>query len=130
MIIAVSRLTGLIVGAQVSQDRSQATLQAVVDALPAAARYTSDGHAAYADLVWPEGSEHIISRQKEETYTVESLNANLRTSLKRLARRCRCFSRSLEALRRAIRLFVYYYNRRQRLYLAHPTYRGHLPLLV
>lgn len=101
----------------------------MVDTLPRATRSTSDGHAAYQEVVWPEGSQHLVSIGKEETYTVESLNANLRTYLKRLARRCRCFSRSLDALRRAVRLFVYYYNQRQRLYLAHPRLRGHLPLL-
>ena len=116
-------------GEQVSLDRSLATLQSVVDRLPSAQRYTSDGHAASAELVWPEGAEHVVSLGKEETYTIESLNANLRTYLKRLARRSRCFSRSLDALRRAVRLFAYYYNHRQRLYLAHPSLRGRLPLL-
>lgn len=101
----------------------------MVDTLPRATHYTSDGHAAYQEVVWPEDSQHLVSVGKEETYTVESLNANLRTYLKRLARRSRCFSRSLEALQRAVRLFVYYYNQRQRLYLAHPKLRGHLPLL-
>jgi hypothetical protein len=71
----------------------------------------------------------VLSVGKEDTYMVESLNANLRTYLARLARASRCFSRSLEALRRAVRLFVYHYNQRQRLYLAHPAYRGRLPLL-
>jgi hypothetical protein len=81
-------------------------------------------------VIWPEGGQHLLSLGKEETYTIESLNANLRTYLKRLVRRTRCFSRSLEALRRAVRLFVYSYNQRQRLYLAHPSLRGHLPLLT
>lgn len=130
MIVAVSRTTGLIVGQQVSQDRSLPTLQALTDTLPLAHRYTSDGHAVYAELVWPQGSQHVVSLGKEETHTIESLNANLRTYLGRLARRSRCFSRSLEALRQALRLFVYYYNHRQRLYLAHPTLRGRLPLLI
>src|SRR5579885_1852923 len=130
VIVAVSRTTGLIVGEQVSLDRSLAGLQAVVDTLPPAPRSTSDGRAAYAELVWPEGSQHLVSLGKEETYTIESVNANLRTYLKRLARRSRCFSRSLEALRRALRLFIYYYNHRQRRYLAHPTLRGHLTLLT
>ena len=120
----------MIVGEQVSLNRDLATLQALVDTVPLARRYTSDGHAAYAELVWPEGSQHIISLGKEETYTIESVNANLRTYLQRLARRSRCFSRSLEALQRAIRLFVYHYNHRQRLYLAHPSLRGRLPLLT
>ena len=127
--MAVARDTGLIVGQAVSLDRGLETLQAVADTLPVARRYASDGHAAYSEVLWPEGGQYVLSVGKEETHTIESVNANLRTYLKRLARRQRCFSRSLEALRRAVRLFVYHYNLRQRLYLAHPSYRGCLPLL-
>jgi|YelNatPaOPRAMG01_1025707.scaffolds.fasta_scaffold222795_2 IS1 family transposase len=127
--MAVARDTGLIVGQAVSQERSLEMFQALADTLPSAQRYASDGLAAYAELVWPEGGQHVLSLRKEETHTVESLNANLRTYLKRLARSSRCFSRSVEALRRAVRLFVYHYNRRQAVYLAHPAYRGRLPLL-
>lgn len=127
--MAVARDTGLIVGQAVSLDRSLETLQALVDRLPAAERYASDGHAAYAEVIWPEGGQYVLSRGKEETHTIESVNANLRTYLGRLARHSRCFSRSLESLRRAVQLFVYHYNQRQRLYLAHPSYRGRLPLL-
>ena len=128
--MAVARGSGLIVGQAVSLDRSLPTLQAFADMLPPAPCYTSDGHAAYQEIIWPQGSSHIVSQAKEETYTIESLNANLRTYLGRLARRSRCFSRSLEALRQAIRLFVSYYNQRQRLYLVHSSYRGRLPLLI
>ena len=127
--MAVARDTGLIVGQTVSQDRSLETFQALADTLPAARRYISDGLGVSAELIWPQAGQHVLSRRKEETYTVESLNANLRTYLARLARSSRCFSRSLAALQRAVRLFVYHYNRRQRLYLAHPAYRGRLPLL-
>jgi IS1 family transposase len=127
--MAVARGSGLIVGQAVTLDRGLPTLQAFADTLPPASRYTSDGHAAYQEIVWPQESSHLISQAKEETYTIESLNANLRTYLGRLARRSRCFSRSLEALRRAVRLFVYYYNQRRRLYLAHPALQGRLPLL-
>jgi hypothetical protein len=81
-------------------------------------------------LVLSNTDQHLVSLGKEEPYTIESVNANLRTSLKRLARRSRCFSRPLEALRRALRLFAYYDNHRQRLYLAHPTLRGRLTLLT
>jgi IS1 family transposase len=119
----------LIVGEQVSQDRGLATLQTAVATLPPAQRSTSDGHAAYAELVWPEGSQHIASLAKAETYLVESLHARLRTYLARLERHRRCFSRSVEAVRRAVRLFVSYYNQRQRLYLAHLALKGCLPLL-
>ncbi|HLY30530.1 MAG TPA: hypothetical protein VKQ36_05855, partial [Ktedonobacterales bacterium] len=53
--------------------------------MPTSKGFTSDGHAAYSELVLPEGSQHIVSICKEETHTIENLTANLRTSLKRLA---------------------------------------------
>lgn len=114
--MAVARESGLIVGQAISLDRGLETLQAVADTLPAAQGYASDGPAAYSEGIWPAGGQHILSLGKANTHTIESVNANLRTYLKRLARRNRCFSRSLEALRRAVRLIVYYYNQRQRLY--------------
>ena len=127
--MAVARDTGLLVGQAVSLDRGLETLQAVADTLPAAARYASDGQVAYSEVLWPDGGQHILSVGKEETHTIESVNVHLRTFLKRLLRCWRCFSRSLDALRRAVRLFVYHYNQRQLLYLAHPSYHGSLPLL-
>jgi insertion element IS1 protein InsB len=49
---------------------------------------------------------------KSQTSSVEGTNADLRHYLARLARRSRCFSRCLEALRRAVDLFVRFYNAR------------------
>lgn len=108
---------------------SWAAMQEFVDRLPGANHYCSDGLAVYAELMWPQGSEHIISRGKEQTHNIESLNADLRTYLGRLKRRSRCFSRSWEALTRAVRLFVWHYNKRRRVILKHPQYRNALPLL-
>ena len=104
-------------------------MQAVIDQLPAAGQYCTDGLAVYQDLVWPEHSQHTVSVGKRDTHTIESVNANLRTYLKRFARRTRCFSRCIESLRRSLRLFVWHYNRRQRLLLTRPRYRSALPLL-
>ena len=115
---AVARDTGLIVGAEVLEELSWEGVQGVIDTLPAARNYCTDQSTIYPDLLWPEGSTHIISKGKEQTHTIESLNANLRHYLKRLARKTRCFSKCLLALRRAVRLFVWYYNRRQRVALA------------
>jgi IS1 family transposase len=127
--MAVARDTGLIVGQAVSQERRLETLQTLADTLPPAEHYASDGLVAYAEVIWPQAGMHLLSVGKADTHTVESLNANLRAYLARLARSSRCFSRSLEALQRAVRLFAYHYNQRQRLYLAHPAYHGRLPLL-
>ena len=115
---AVARESGLIVGAQVLEELSWEDVQAFVDALPPAHSYCTDQSSIYPDLLWPEGSSHLISQAKELTHTIESLNANLRHYLKRLCRRTRAFSKCIQALRRAVRLFVWYYKRRQRIILA------------
>jgi len=132
-VVSVARETRLIGGAQVLESREEASMQQYADELPQAQRYSSDQLAVYGDLLWPDtpegkGSSYVISYGKEETYTIESINADLRTYLGRLKRKSRCFSRSIEALRRAIRLFVWYYNRRRRTYLANPRLKGNLCL--
>ena len=103
-------------------------MQEFIDRLPRSSRYCSDALAVYQELVWPPASEHVVSIGKEETYTIESLNADLRTYLGRLKRRSRCFSRCWEALVRAVRMFSWHYNRRRRLILQHPKYRNGLSL--
>jgi hypothetical protein len=70
----------------------------------------------------------VVSIAKEETYTIEGINADLRTYLGRRKRRSRCFSRSAAKQAEAVRLFVWHYNRRQRVINAIPAYRGTLPL--
>lgn len=55
---------------------------------------------------------HTLMDDKSQTSSVEGTNADLRHYLARLARRSRCFSRCLEALRRAVDLFVRFYNAR------------------
>jgi hypothetical protein len=109
-------------------------MQPFADALPAVGRYCTDGAAVYGEAgarwaAWPEDAWHVVSIAKEETYTIEGINADLRTYLGRLKRRSRCFSRSAAKLVEAVRLFVWHYNRRQRVINANPAYRGTLPLL-
>jgi len=118
----------------VVEERNWANMQAHADDLPFANRYCSDELDVYGELLWPPNpqggnSSYVISHGKDETYTIEGVNADLRTYLGRLKRRSRCFSRCIHALRRAIRLFVWYYNKRQRTYLANPRLKGNLCLL-
>ena len=60
--------------------------------------------------------------QQIKTYSVEGDNAELRHYLARLGRKSRCFSRCIRALWRAVKLFVYSWNRRQLHKRAYPTY--------
>ena len=132
--IGTARESRLIVGADVLWERDWEAMQPVVDTLPPADHYYSDDLAVYSDVIWPDhpdGSterQHQVSEGKRDTYTVEGMNADLRTYLGRLKRRSRCFSRCIEALRRAVRLFVWFYNKRQRLINRCPQFKGNLSL--
>ena len=123
----VDRSSRCIVGWAVSTDRTPEIMQQVADSGPAAARTCHDGYNTYESLVY--AGEHILSDGKAEVYSVESVNADLRHYLARLARRSRCFSRSLAALRLALRLFVYYFNQRCLQRMAYPTYASTYPLV-
>ena len=59
-------------------------MQQYADEVPQAQRYSTDQLAVYGDLLWPdtpqgEGSTYVVSYGKEQTYTIESINADLRT---------------------------------------------------
>ncbi len=127
--VAVARDSRLIVGQWVTRVVDWVGTQFFADTLPVAQRYCTDGGAVYPVVAWPEDGTHVLSVNKDETDTIEGINADLRTYLGRLKRRSRCFSRSAAKLEEAVRLFVWHYNRRRRLINAHPAYRDALPLL-
>jgi IS1 family transposase len=121
----VDRRTSCILAWAVESERSEDCLQQMVDDAPQAAYYFSDLFATYRSLVYsPRG--YTPMPDKSETYRVEGDNAEIRHYLARLARRSRCFSRYIKALRVAIKLFVFAWNQRQ-LYKAHyPNYPAHV----
>lgn len=96
-------------------------MQALVDRAPPAARYYSDQLAVYDEVVYSPG-KHESLPTKSQTYAVEADNAELRHYLARLGRKSRCFSRSVAALRQAVKLFVFAWNRRQIQRHAYPKY--------
>jgi insertion element IS1 protein InsB len=121
----VDRTTSCMVGWAVEKERSQAVLQALVDAAPQARFYYSDLFATYRTLIYAPGL-YTPMPDKSETFRVEGDNAELRHYLARLARRSRCFSRSIRALRRAVKLFVFAWNPRQLYHQRFPKYPAHL----
>ncbi len=94
----------------------------MLDRSPQAAHYYSDGYTLYEALIYTPG-QHVGVVDKSQTYSVETDNAELRHYLARLARRSRCFSRCIDALRQAIKLFVFAWNRRQLHKRAFPAYQ-------
>lgn len=97
----------------------------MLDEMPQATQYFSDDMGTYHTLVYSPGDHQALS-DKSQTYSVEGDNADLRHYLARLARRSRCFSRSIHALRNAVQLFVYFWNQRQLYKRRFPTYPVHL----
>src|SRR5882724_3135181 len=121
----VDRTTSCILAWAVEPVRTEQTLQSLVDSAPQARFYYSDLFATYRNLVYAPG-RYTPMPDKSETYRVEGDNAELRHYLARLARRSRCFSRCIHALRRAVKLFVYLWNRRQLYHQRYPRYPAHL----
>ena len=106
----VSRLPRQIVGFDVAFDKSPERIQAIVDSAPEAKNYCTDGWSGYVDVVYP--GRHIRNvHNKNDTFTVEGVNADLRHYIPLLARRSRCFPRKLETLHAVIEVFAEAYNK-------------------
>ena len=106
-------------------ERTQEAIQQMVDDAPKAKWYFTDGFDAYSRL-WYHYGRYEVSQGKNDTYSVEGDNAELRHYLARLARKSRCFSRCLEALQNALKLFVFAFNRRQLHKQLFPNYQPHV----
>ena len=110
LITMVSRSPRQIVGFDVAFEKSPERVQAIVDGAPSAKHYCTDGWFGYIDVIYP--GEHIRNtHDKGDTFTVEGINADLRHYIPILARRSRCFARTLETLQAVVAVFVDAYNR-------------------
>ena len=105
----VSRLPRQIVGFDVAFDKSPERIQALVDTAPPAENYCTDGYLGYIDVVYP--GRHVRNiHDKNDTFTVEGVNADLRHYIPLLRRRSRCFPRKLDTLQAVLRVFADAYN--------------------
>ncbi len=73
--------------------------------------------------MWSTLLAHTVRVGKQDTYSVEGCNADLRQYIAVLARKTRCVTRSQASLRDTMRLFVDAYNRRQLHAFRYPHYR-------
>ena len=93
----------------VAFDKSPERIQAIVDNAPEAKNYCTDGWTGYADVVYP--GRHIRNASnKNDTFTVEGVNADLRHYIPILRRRSRCFPRKLDTLKAVLDVFAEAYN--------------------
>lgn len=99
-----------IVGFRVSYTRTAKEMQAIVDNSMWADNYATDGNFTYMDVDFP--GKHIRNyTDKSDTHNVESINADLRHYIPGLARRSRCFFRSLDTFEAVVSVFVDAYNK-------------------
>ena len=105
----VNRTPRQIAGFDVAFDKSPERIQAIVDNAPESKNYCTDGWTGYIDMLYP--GRHIRNvNNKNDTFTVEGVNADLRHYIPVLRRRSRCFPRKLETLRVVIEVFAEAYN--------------------
>jgi len=99
-------------------------MQDLVERGPQATPYESAAFALHRRLVSYPG-HHEGAPDQRQTSSVAGEKADPRYDLACLARKSRCFSRSIEALRCAVKLFVAAWNRCQfhkRTYLTYPCH--------
>jgi len=73
----ISREPRQIVGFDFARDKSPGRIQAIVDSAPEAQKYCTDRYLGYIYVVYP--GRHIRNiKNKDDTYTVEGINADLR----------------------------------------------------
>jgi hypothetical protein len=109
VMMMVSREPRQIAGFDVAFDKSPERIQAIVDSGPWGEAYFSDGWNGYKDVVYP-GKYTQNFHNKKDTFTVEGVNADLRCYIPILARRSRCFARTLDTLYAVVAVFVDAYN--------------------
>lgn len=106
----ISRIPRQIVGFAVDNKKLQSTLQGIVDSVPPAQRYFTDGYYGYAEVIFP-GRLYQNIYNKNDTYLVEGTNADLRHYIPGLRRRSRCFYRTLETFHTVLSVFIDAYNK-------------------
>jgi len=104
----ISREPRQVIGFAAAADKKSYRIQEFVDSAPEAMNYCTDG--GYLDVIF--SGRHIRNvHTKKDTHNIESINADLRHHISGLARRSRCFFRSIETLQAVISVFVDAYNK-------------------
>jgi IS1 family transposase len=106
----ISRTPRQIAAFDVDKSVSSARLQSMVDSVPPANRYCTDGLKIYLDVDFLGGHVYNVD-DKSDTRNVESVNADLRHYIPALRRRSRCFFRTLETFYAVLSVFADAYNK-------------------
>jgi len=106
----ISREPRQIVGFAVENSKSSDTIQRIVDSVPPAKYYYTDGYYGYANVDFC-GLHKQNFANKDDTHIIESTNSDLRHYISGLHRRSRIFYRTLETFRAVLSVFIDAYNK-------------------
>jgi IS1 family transposase len=106
----MSRMPRQIVGFNVDNSVNAKSIQEVVNSVPSAEEYYTDGGTAYMEVIF-DGKHRRNTFDKSDTHRIESTNADLRHHIKGLSRRSRCFFRSVETMTAVLSVFLDAYNK-------------------
>ena len=109
MITLVKRKPRQIVDFDVAYDKSENRIQKIVDSAIKAKFYYSDVNPSYQKVSY--SGQHFYFRDKSHTFSVESVNSDIRKYIAALQRKSKCFFRSLETFQAIMHVFVYAYNK-------------------
>jgi len=106
----VSRNPRQIVAFDVDISVKSKLIQQMTDNVPPFEKYFTDGCPTYLDVIFPGRHKRNI-HNKNDTYTVEGSNADLRHYIAGLRRKSRCFFRKVETIKAMLYIFINAYNK-------------------
>ena len=122
MITIVARKERKLVGFDIANDKETERIQELIDDSPKADFYHADGYVSYQEVSYYGYFQHHYD--KSETYTVESVNSDLRKYIPFLQRKSKCFLRSLDTARAVLKIFMHAYNKFNQQKQEHPKYKN------
>ena len=105
----VNKKTREILGYDIARDRPLQRIQNLVDNAPKAEFYFSDAFPVYSQICYD--GVYCALNNKSQTFTVESVNADLRHYIPPLHRKSRCFFVLLILFFAVFKIFVLAFNK-------------------
>ena len=106
----ISREPRQIVAFAVDKSKAEKIIQRMVDSVPPAKKYYTDGYYGYANIDFV-GQHMRNATNKNDTHLIESTNADLRHYIPGLRRRSRIFYRTIETFHAVLSVFIDAYNK-------------------
>ncbi len=106
----LSREPRQIVNFAVDKSVNAVRIQGMVDEVPQANNYYTDGGQSYLGVDFF-GCHRRNIRDKSDTYNIEGSNADIRHYIAGLQRKSRCFFRKIETLIAVLSIFFHAYNK-------------------